>query len=251
MHPTACRRFGPLPVSTVSEARPQAWQAARALSRAAAASPTRERAGPGRHSVQAAPRLRAGGAPGRQGHRLSSLYDAGSVEAMLWGLMPQRGKGIQAEGRQARRLFRDRVVREEEEGIVMATQKLGASSSSSMTMVNKAPHWNEQLRCWCLNFKGRVKLASVKNFQLVCESDMQTIVMQARCPTPHAWGQDTAPLHPWCPSLACPETALACGEKLPGSHVVVSRHLVQPGAGAPRVSTAVAGMVGGASAVWS
>ena len=31
---------------------------------------------------------------------------------------------------------------------------------------NKSPHWNEALRCWCLNFRGRVKLASVKNFQV-------------------------------------------------------------------------------------
>jgi hypothetical protein len=36
---------------------------------------------------------------------------------------------------------------------------------------NKAPHWNEALRCWCLNFRGRVKLASVKNFQLVRAGD--------------------------------------------------------------------------------
>jgi hypothetical protein len=36
---------------------------------------------------------------------------------------------------------------------------------------NKAPHWNEALRCWCLNFRGRVKLASVKNFQLVHAGD--------------------------------------------------------------------------------
>ncbi|KAJ8772769.1 hypothetical protein K2173_027946 [Erythroxylum novogranatense] len=32
---------------------------------------------------------------------------------------------------------------------------------------NKAPRWHEQLQCWCLNFKGRVTVASVKNFQLV------------------------------------------------------------------------------------
>ncbi|GAB4814491.1 hypothetical protein N2152v2_001537 [Parachlorella kessleri] len=31
---------------------------------------------------------------------------------------------------------------------------------------NKAPQWNEELRCWCLNFRGRVKMASVKNLQL-------------------------------------------------------------------------------------
>ncbi|CAA7046108.1 unnamed protein product [Microthlaspi erraticum] len=27
--------------------------------------------------------------------------------------------------------------------------------------------WHEQLQCWCLNFRGRVTVASVKNFQLV------------------------------------------------------------------------------------
>ncbi|KAK3139393.1 hypothetical protein QOZ80_5AG0382530 [Eleusine coracana subsp. coracana] len=32
---------------------------------------------------------------------------------------------------------------------------------------NKAPRWHEQLQCWCLNFRGRVTVASVKNFQLV------------------------------------------------------------------------------------
>lgn len=39
---------------------------------------------------------------------------------------------------------------------------------------NKDPHWNEALRCWCLNFRGRVKLASVKNFQLVKDRDEDT-----------------------------------------------------------------------------
>ncbi|KAK9270357.1 hypothetical protein L1049_025936 [Liquidambar formosana] len=32
---------------------------------------------------------------------------------------------------------------------------------------NKAPRWHEQLQCWCLNFRGRVTVASVKNFQLI------------------------------------------------------------------------------------
>lgn len=44
---------------------------------------------------------------------------------------------------------------------------------------NKSPHWNDGLRCWCLNFRGRVKLASVKNFQLVREDDeAERVVMQ-------------------------------------------------------------------------
>nr|GEW87691.1 tubby-like F-box protein 7 [Tanacetum cinerariifolium] len=36
---------------------------------------------------------------------------------------------------------------------------------------NKAPRWHEHLQCWCLNFHGRVTVASVKNFQLVATMD--------------------------------------------------------------------------------
>ncbi|XP_059281508.1 tubby-like F-box protein 5 [Lycium ferocissimum] len=41
----------------------------------------------------------------------------------------------------------------------------------SLVLKNKAPRWHEQLQCWCLNFKGRVTVASVKNFQLVAAVD--------------------------------------------------------------------------------
>ncbi|KAI3695142.1 hypothetical protein L1987_78130 [Smallanthus sonchifolius] len=43
------------------------------------------------------------------------------------------------------------------------------SEKSKMPLVlkNKSPRWHEQLQCWCLNFRGRVTIASVKNFQLV------------------------------------------------------------------------------------
>jgi hypothetical protein len=58
----------------------------------------------------------------------------------------------------------------------------GASSWSHkphIRLQNKPPHWNEGLRCWCLNFKGRVKLASVKNFQLMAANDITgRILMQ-------------------------------------------------------------------------
>ena len=40
-------------------------------------------------------------------------------------------------------------------------------SVEPLVLKNKAPRWHEQLQCWCLNFKGRVTVASVKNFQLV------------------------------------------------------------------------------------
>ncbi|KAG5546103.1 hypothetical protein RHGRI_018320 [Rhododendron griersonianum] len=36
---------------------------------------------------------------------------------------------------------------------------------------NKAPRWHDHLQCWCLNFHGRVTVASVKNFQLVATLD--------------------------------------------------------------------------------
>ncbi|CAA6663477.1 unnamed protein product [Spirodela intermedia] len=40
-----------------------------------------------------------------------------------------------------------------------------------LVLQNKSPRWHEQLQCWCLNFRGRVTVASVKNFQLVASTD--------------------------------------------------------------------------------
>eukprot|EP00249_Psilotum_nudum_P021209 c28021_g1_i1 orf=432-1700(-) len=66
-----------------------------------------------------------------------------------------------------------------------ATGKVGP-----LILKNKAPRWHEQLQCWCLNFKGRVTVASVKNFQLVAavepestqqgvpQSDADKVVLQ-------------------------------------------------------------------------
>jgi len=45
-----------------------------------------------------------------------------------------------------------------------------------VALKNKSPRWHEQLQCWCLNFHGRVTVASVKNFQLVASDE--------RAPTP-------------------------------------------------------------------
>ncbi|CAN8313296.1 unnamed protein product [Cochlearia groenlandica] len=41
------------------------------------------------------------------------------------------------------------------------------TSFRPLILKNKQPRWHEQLQCWCLNFRGRVTVASVKNFQLV------------------------------------------------------------------------------------
>lgn len=42
--------------------------------------------------------------------------------------------------------------------------------SKPLILKNKAPRWHEQLQCWCLNFRGRVTVASVKNFQLIAST---------------------------------------------------------------------------------
>jgi tubby-related protein 1 len=43
---------------------------------------------------------------------------------------------------------------------------------------NKAPRWNGAMHAFCLNFGGRVTVASVKNFQLVADDDPEAVVLQ-------------------------------------------------------------------------
>ncbi|XP_021895048.1 tubby-like F-box protein 7 [Carica papaya] len=54
---------------------------------------------------------------------------------------------------------------------VSKMKKLDSSASGLTILRNKAPRWHEHLQCWCLNFHGRVTVASVKNFQLVATVD--------------------------------------------------------------------------------
>lgn len=43
---------------------------------------------------------------------------------------------------------------------------------------NKTPVWNDDTQSYVLNFHGRVTQASVKNFQIVHDSDTEYVVMQ-------------------------------------------------------------------------
>ncbi|CAL9130156.1 unnamed protein product [Musa textilis] len=45
-----------------------------------------------------------------------------------------------------------------------------------LVLRNKPPRWHEQLQCWCLNFRGRVTIASVKNFQLIAAATQPAAV---------------------------------------------------------------------------
>lgn len=46
-------------------------------------------------------------------------------------------------------------------------QKVG----EPLVLKSKVPTWNEHIRSFCLNFRGRVTMASIKNFQLEITPD--------------------------------------------------------------------------------
>lgn len=50
---------------------------------------------------------------------------------------------------------------------------------------NKPPRWHEQLQCWCLNFRGRVTVASVKNFQLIAATEPPSATTNQSQPNQH------------------------------------------------------------------
>jgi len=58
--------------------------------------------------------------------------------------------------------------------------QLTTQNECKVALKNKSPRWHEQLQCWCLNFRGRVTIASVKNFQLIAA----TTPPPAGAPTP-------------------------------------------------------------------
>ncbi|KAL8141191.1 hypothetical protein V2J09_007212 [Rumex salicifolius] len=62
-------------------------------------------------------------------------------------------------------------------GLLSEDLFINGVTKEPLMLKNKAPRWHEQLQCWCLNFKGRVTVASVKNFQLVASVDLQEKVV--------------------------------------------------------------------------
>ena len=53
-----------------------------------------------------------------------------------------------------------------------------SQNNNLMSFVNKNPGWNGEIKAYSLNFNGRVTLASVKNFQLIDESNPEKIYLQ-------------------------------------------------------------------------
>ncbi|XP_062207569.1 tubby-like F-box protein 3 [Phragmites australis] len=65
----------------------------------------------------------------------------------------------------------------------------GEIKERPLVLRNKPPRWHEQLQCWCLNFRGRVTIASVKNFQLIAATSLPP----AGAPTPSQPGPSSDP----------------------------------------------------------
>ncbi|KAL6658691.1 hypothetical protein ACP70R_002731 [Stipagrostis hirtigluma subsp. patula] len=60
-------------------------------------------------------------------------------------------------------------------GGVQRDEDDGQAKERPLVLRNKEPRWHEQLQCWCLNFRGRVTVASVKNFQLVAAPQLDAV----------------------------------------------------------------------------
>ncbi|CAI5536051.1 unnamed protein product [Closterium sp. Naga37s-1] len=80
----------------------------------------------------------------------------------------------------------------------------GEEAWEPMVLKNKPPRWHEQLQCWCLNFRGRVTVASVKNFQLIHATPHQPHPPSLHQPHPPSLHQP----HP--PSPLLPPCAAHC-----------------------------------------
>lgn len=65
---------------------------------------------------------------------------------------------------------------DESEGLIESWK--AKNMSNLIELHNKTPVWNDDTQSYVLNFHGRVTQASVKNFQIVHDSDIEYVVMQ-------------------------------------------------------------------------
>ncbi|XP_062195660.1 tubby-like F-box protein 12 isoform X2 [Phragmites australis] len=67
-------------------------------------------------------------------------------------------------------------------GGVQQDEDNGQAKEMPLVLRNKEPRWHEQLQCWCLNFRGRVTVASVKNFQLIAAPQLDSASSESSQP---------------------------------------------------------------------
>ncbi|CAO3622629.1 unnamed protein product [Cunninghamella echinulata] len=68
--------------------------------------------------------------------------------------------------------------RPESESETLLAKYRDGQAKDLLVLHNKSPQWNEETQSFVLNFNGRVTQASVKNFQVVHDNDLDYIVMQ-------------------------------------------------------------------------
>jgi len=64
------------------------------------------------------------------------------------------------------------------EADTLSSRHKSGNTRDMLVLHNKSPQWNEDTQAFVLNFGGRVSLASVKNFQLVHDQDLDYIILQ-------------------------------------------------------------------------
>eukprot|EP01040_Poterioochromonas_malhamensis_P005316 gene5316-5701_t len=67
---------------------------------------------------------------------------------------------------------------EQEQGENLLSRIKRKNFNGLLLLKNRPPQWNNQLNCYVLNFKGRVSMASVKNFQLVRPGHENDVILQ-------------------------------------------------------------------------
>ena len=73
---------------------------------------------------------------------------------------------------------RRKIVQPVSEDETLYERFKAAKMDDLLVLKNKNPVWNEETQSFVLNFQGRVNQASVKNFQLIEDSDPEYICMQ-------------------------------------------------------------------------
>ena len=76
---------------------------------------------------------------------------------------------------------------------------------------NLKPEWSERMECYCLNFYGRVKKASAKNFQIIIPGDTDNIILQHGKVNKNEFNIDF--IEPFCPLFAFAVSLVAIGKK--------------------------------------
>ncbi|KAI9366051.1 Tub family-domain-containing protein [Zopfochytrium polystomum] len=69
-------------------------------------------------------------------------------------------------------------IRPRHEGESLSERAKTGMDQDIVVLQNKTPQWNEDTQSFVLNFNSRVLLASVKNFQIVHDDDLDYIIMQ-------------------------------------------------------------------------